>query len=302
MRDEVIYRCVNLSCARGLPRRVNYCPYCGIDQAGADSACAPASARPPLSEGHAAQAHVAPILAKAAGAAMEPGFSAGAGAAAHFSTGASTAAARAAQPAAAAGSAPAPAPGVAGLPPVPPVPSPPPRRRPVQLRWWILALGALWLIWITQRPSTARLDARVDKAVALAASCKANDAQAELIALKKTTATPAQLARLQGALDDADVACRRPPPRAKAPARSSRPAGAAGTATASSSASQSQSQSVRNLLVDARASVARGDYRAAADKMEVCVAMVDANTRECSELKARAERLEADRISGADNR
>ena len=87
--------------------------------------------------------------------------------------------------------------------------------------------------------------------------------------------------RLEAALDDADAACRRGA-RSKAPVKSSaRPAA-------------QPSQSVRNLVADARASMARGDYRAAADKMEVCVAMVDANTRECVDLKARAERLDGE--------
>jgi hypothetical protein len=30
---EAIYRCINTACARGMPRRVNYCPYCGTAQA-----------------------------------------------------------------------------------------------------------------------------------------------------------------------------------------------------------------------------------------------------------------------------
>ena len=33
MQDEAIYRCINAACARGMPRRVNYCPYCGTAQA-----------------------------------------------------------------------------------------------------------------------------------------------------------------------------------------------------------------------------------------------------------------------------
>ena len=33
MQDEAIYRCINTACARGMPRRVNYCPYCGTAQA-----------------------------------------------------------------------------------------------------------------------------------------------------------------------------------------------------------------------------------------------------------------------------
>ena len=153
----------------------------------------------------------------------------------------------------------------------------------MRLRWWLLALGALWLIWVTQRPSGARLEARVDRAVALAQACKANDAQAELIALKKTVATTAQLARLQAALDDADLACRRSRPRA----------GAAKNAVRSSAVVQ-PSQSVRNLVADGRAAMGRGDYRGAADKMEVCMTMVETNTRDCSELKARAERLDGE--------
>jgi len=119
----------------------------------------------------------------------------------------------------------------------------------------------------------------------MAAACKANEAQAELIALKDK-ATPAQLARLQGALDEADLSCRRGAgagaARGKAPGR------------AAPRASVQQVQSARNLLADARGAMARGDYRAAADKMEVCIAMVDADTRDCSALKSRAEHLDGE--------
>jgi hypothetical protein len=176
----------------------------------------------------------------------------------------------------------APSPPAPGIIPAPAVPAAPPRPQPIRLRWWLVALAALWLIWISQRPSTARLDARVDKAVALAVACKANEAQAELIALKKTTATPSQLARLQNALNDADLACRRPA-RAKTPAKAP---------TKAPAPARAASQSVRNLVSDARSDLARGDYRAAADKMEVCVAMVDANTAECSAVKALAEKAD----------
>lgn len=247
MRDEVMYRCVNMSCARLLPRRVNYCPYCGIEQG--------TGLLPPVHG--AAEATVVP-------AAPEP----------------SRAAVVAAAPAVSFVKAPveqgSPAP--PGIAAVPPVPAAPPRPRPIQLRWWVVALAALWLIWVSQRPPTAKLDARVDKAVALAVACKANEAQAELIALKDTAATAGQLARLQAALNDADVSCRRPG-RGRAAVKP--PVRAA-------------AQSVRNLVGDARADLARGDYRGAADKMEVCVAMVDANSKECAELKARAEKLDAE--------
>ena len=263
MRDEVIYRCVNMACARSLPRRVNFCPYCGIDQS---------TALP------RAQGSDGVHLAKSPGPAVQ---ASAADVSDHFEPPPRPYSSAAAAPHVAAVP-PAPA---AAMPPVPPVPAPPPRREPVRLRWWLLALGALWLIWIMQRPTAAKLDARVDKAVALAVACKANDAQSELIALRKLAATPAQLARLQAALDEADSACRRPA-RGKPASKSARSAAAP---------SLSQSPSVRNLVADARASLARGDYRAAADKMEVCVAMVDANTRECSELKVRAERLDGER-------
>ncbi len=265
MRDEVMYRCVNMSCARSLPRRANYCPYCGIDQS---------TALPRPVEGREASNGGAwvPYVAQAA-ATVEERVS--------LAKAAPEVRASAAFAGDVAGAAAAPAQRAPGVSAASPTPAEPPCRRPIQLRWWLLALGALWLIWITQRPSTARLDARVDKAVALAQACKSNDAQAELIALRKTTATADQLARLQAALDDADTACRRAT-RSKAPARSAvKPAA-------------QQSQSVRNLMADARGAMARGDYRAAADKMEVCVAMVDANTRECSDLKARAERLDGE--------
>ena len=265
MRDEVMYRCVNMSCARSLPRRVNYCPYCGIDQS---------TALPRPVEGREASNGGAwvPYVAQAA-ATVEERVS--------LAKAASEVRAAAAFAGDVAGAAAAPAQRAPGVSAASPTPAEPPRRRAIQLRWWLLALGALWLIWITQRPSTARLDARVDKAVALAQACKSNDAQAELIALRSTAATSQQLARLQAALDDADTTCRRAA-RTKAPVKSSaRPAAP-------------QSQSVRNLMADGRAAMARGDYRAAADRMEVCVAMVDANTRECSDLKLRAERLEGE--------
>lgn len=162
------------------------------------------------------------------------------------------------------------------------VPAPPPQREPVRLRWWLLALGALWLIWITQRPNANKLDARIDKAIALATACKPGEAQSELIALKEGGATPAQLLRVQAALNDADAACASRRGRA-------RPAPKTNRAPASQ-----QAQSARNLVADARQALAIGDYKAASDKMEVCTAMVDASNGECIALKARADRLQAD--------
>jgi hypothetical protein len=249
VQDEVIYRCVNGACTRPLPRRVNYCPYCGTSQntglprpadAGAPAVsmvkpAAPAAAvMPPTSM---QMPPVAPLPPPAA-ASPSP---------------------RAATPA----------------------PARPPQREPVRLRYWLLALAALWLIWMTQRPNTRKIDQRVDNAVALAAACKAGEAQSELIALKGTSATPAQLQRVQSALNEADTACDRKRARARPAPKATR-------------APAREAQSARNLIAEARQALAQGDYKGASDKMEVCAAMVDAGSRECSALKAKADRLQSE--------
>ncbi|MET0981467.1 MAG: hypothetical protein ABWY02_05160 [Telluria sp.] len=97
-----------------------------------------------------------------------------------------------------------------------PMPAAPPKRDPVRLRWWILALAALWGIWLLAKPSTRRIEAQMDKAIALAQECKPRDAQTELIALRKTKATPEQLQRVQKALNDAAGMCTRKRQRDKA--------------------------------------------------------------------------------------
>ena len=250
--DEVIYRCVNGACVRPFPRRVNYCPFCGISQ----STGLP---RPGRCWSDRRRSRSSSRRRSVAGA--------GAG-------------------------------GRAGCrrlrrrhhrrrlfrraPSALPRRARPPEREPVRLRYWLLALGVLALIWITQRPTTERIDARIDKAMALATACKSGEAQAELIALKDTRATPEQLQRLQAALNEADAACDRKRARGKARSKAARPR-----------ASQ-QAQSARNLVADARQAMARGDYKAASDKMEVCVAMVDAGNRDCIALKASADRLQGE--------
>lgn len=249
MQDEVIYRCVNGACVRPFPRRVNYCPFCGTSQHTGLPRPNDASVAPPVSMLKPAAPSQAPAAAAPEAAAPAPQPQAPVRAAP---------AARAAAPAR------------------------PPQREPVRLRYWLLALGILWLIWITQRPTPERIDARVDSAIALANDCKPLEAQAELIALQDTRATPAQLQRLQNALNEADRACERKRARAKPAPKSARPL-----------ASQ-QAQSVRNLLADARQSLAVGNYKGASDKMEVCATMVDAANRECSTLKARADRLQGE--------
>lgn len=250
VQDEVTYRCVNGVCVRLFPRMVNYCPYCGTSQhtglpRPADAApVRPASAAKPA-------AMVAPVAVP---------------------------------------SPPPPPPPLSPPPPPPPpsaaaapraaAPARPPQREPVRLRYWLLALAVLGLIWFTQRPDTGKINARIDSAIALATACKPGEAQAELIALKDSSATPEQLQRLQTALNEADAGCARK--RARPAQKAARPL------------AREQAQSARNLIGDARQALARGDYQAASSKMEVCAAMVDAGNRECSALKAKADRLQGE--------
>ena len=49
--DETVYRCVNAQCGRLMPRRVNFCPWCGTAQGAVQPA--PAAA-PVLALFHAA--------------------------------------------------------------------------------------------------------------------------------------------------------------------------------------------------------------------------------------------------------
>jgi hypothetical protein len=100
--------------------------------------------------------------------------------------------------------------------PRPPLAAHPPARHPIRLRWWLLALAVLWGVWFFARSSPKKIERRIDAAVALARECKAGDAQAELIALRKSRATPEQLQRLQQALNDEAAKCTKRRQRAKA--------------------------------------------------------------------------------------
>ena len=91
-----------------------------------------------------------------------------------------------------------------------------PRREPVRLRWWLLALAALWGIWLLANPKGRRIEAQMDKAMTLAKECKPREAQTELIALRKTEASPEQLQQVQRALNDAAGMCTRKRQRDKA--------------------------------------------------------------------------------------
>ena len=174
----VTHRCVNVGCGRAFPRRVDFCPWCGTAQQAAAIA-------PP-----------APTLVKR----PEP---------------------VAAQPPAPAVPPPTPAPRPA--PPAPPKPSAPPppirpsippppaaqARKPIRLRWWLIVLGILWLAWMLTKPTAARIERRMESAIALAKECKPKDAQDELIALRRTRASEQQLRKVQDTLNAAAAACTR---------------------------------------------------------------------------------------------
>jgi hypothetical protein len=238
--------------------------------------------------------------------------------------------------------------------PRPPLAAHPPQRSPIRLRWWLLALALLWGVWLLAKPSTKKIERQIDAAIGLARECKGSEAQSELIALRKSRATPEQLERLQRALNDEAAKCTKRRQRAKAwndtsgavesalaaagadKARArlqaftkrwgededtralrtrieearreeeahrshplAAPQGAVGGAIGSSGAGATGSgsgrmprtaaESARNLILSAERDLDRGDYGAAADKMTLCLTMVDAGNRECRALKTQAE-------------
>jgi hypothetical protein len=219
-QDDTVYRCIAEPCGRLMPRRVNFCPWCGTAQQAGQAARVPP---PILAKAPAEPAHPAPSTAPAAprspSAAPWPAPSPTA-APTPTPTPVPTPA-----PTPAPTSAPAqayqpgrgiPPPGVGRGPGATATPAPPPRREPIRLRWWIISLAALWLIWILVRPDGTRIERRIDRAVALAVECKAREAQDELIALRSTRATPEQLGQLQQSLNKAAADCTRAEQRAKA--------------------------------------------------------------------------------------
>jgi hypothetical protein len=237
--QENTYRCISAACGHAMPRVVNFCPYCGTPQQ--DGAVRPVA--PVIHEVTAV-----PVAVDLEKTAVPP---------------------------------PPAAPPPAAPPPVPrPVakPAAPPQRQPLHWAWWLVGLCVLGLAWIIARPAAPKFDARIDAAIALAQECKGKQAQSELIALRDTRATPAQLQRLQTALNTAAASCK----RAAAKAR---------TDAARRDVPAASGESARNLIDEAQRDISRGNYKGAVDKMDTCVSMVDAGNRECRALKARAERL-----------
>jgi hypothetical protein len=304
LQGEVIYRCIHAACARPLPRRVRFCPYCGTAQqaglrppppAQAARAPVPAPAPAPVPPPKPVQVPAAaPVAAPAPPARIDPGPG-------------------------------LPQRATQAPPPPPPVPAGPPLRQPVRLRYWLLALGMLWLIWLGAKPDTQKIDARVSEAVAMARDCRLDDAQAELIMLRTERARSAQIERVQRAIADAKPGCAKKLRRADAWKDTSTAIDkalktfdftkaasllrahtkgwgqddetiamherieAARTAFASS-------ESVRKLLDEADTAIARGDYPTAVSKMEVCALMVDAEHGACNALKAKASALQQDML------
>jgi hypothetical protein len=285
VQDEVIYRCIHAACARPLPRRVNFCPYCGTGQhAGVDK---PAHAAPKV-----ATPPPVPAPEIVTVAALVP--------------------------------APEPSPPLAPAPAAPrpaQVTAKPPRREPVRLRYWALAFALLWGIWITAKPTAKKIDTRIDQAIALSKECKSGEAQAELIALRSTKATPEQLQRLQQAINAEAPLCDRKRSRTKAWNETVVAVDAALNDAAPDRAlarlnlftkrwsedkdtrdlarkieerrvPSVQLQNARNLIAEGGRALSLGDYKTAIDKMEVCAAMVDGGNRECEAMQLRAERLQ----------
>jgi hypothetical protein len=336
VHDESIHRCIHAACARTMPRRVNFCPYCGTAQlanlAKPAASVAGAEPRAPAPVATPAPAAWQPASAPAAQAQPRPEVPSHAAAASHWAGTAPPAGlAAAAASAHRASAAPRPPPPRPGEPRAA-THARPPEREPIRLRWWILTLAALWAIWLTVKPTTKKIDARIDRAIALATDCKPREAQTELIALRSTKATPEQLQRVQQALNDAASVCTRNQQRDKAWREARRAVEAALAATsyekartrlsaftrrwgeddesralkekvdagprehpladATGGAGKRPMLSARQLLDGAERDIVLGNYEAAADKMELCLTMVDPTSLECTAMKARVVRLQ----------
>ncbi|ATQ75444.1 hypothetical protein CR152_13630 [Massilia violaceinigra] len=268
LQDQVIYRCIDAACARPMPRRVDFCPYCGAPQH--DGARRPA----PAGAGVPAPASAAPVAAAPAPPLDAPSF-------VQEVPVAPPAPPRPAPAAPARKSAPrpAPAPGT-GL------------RKPIRLRYWLMALALLAVIWFTAKPEPKRIEARISEATELAEKCKIKEAQDEVVALRADKVSAAQLRRLQSSINAAADACERKHPRAVKPKAAPRtePA-AASPRPAPRPVERPLDPSARNLIAEAERQIAQGDYRAAAAKLETCIAMVEGGSRECAAFKKYANRL-----------
>jgi hypothetical protein len=352
---EAIYRCINEACGRPAPRPVNFCPWCGTAQAHANGSASRDAATPGVSAAATAAAAGASAAAALSGWSDAPPpetpFAGPGTQAAGPQAGTRAPAPPSATEFGRSGKSAAPEPTSAPPRqevPRPPIEARPAGRRPIQLRWWLVALALLWGVWLLAKPTSKKIEREISQAVALARECKGSEAQAELIALRKSRATPEQLERLQQTLNDEAAKCTRRRQRGKAWNEASgavetalatsswdkartrlqaftrrwgededtrvlqariddlrredavhrthplaAPEGAVGSsragATGSGGGAGDATQSARNLIDGARHDLARGDFGAAADKMTLCLTMVDAGNRDCRALKAQAE-------------
>jgi hypothetical protein len=189
--DVAKYRCINEACARGHPRQVNFCPYCGMRQHAAvplpradpvTVAAAVVDEKPAMSSTQIAAAlerlnktraiKVPPVDTNGAASAPQPTQTA------------------------------TPAAGSASRPPL---------REPIGAGTWILVALVLAAIWYLSKPSDAskRHETRVEQALALTTECKLEQARAELASLRADKASAAQLRRLQDGIVAASAGCER---------------------------------------------------------------------------------------------
>jgi hypothetical protein len=292
LQDQVIYRCIQAACARPMPRRVDFCPYCGSAQhegalrpAAAVAGAPPPARMPtptpeplgePAAEASAAPAQVqhvppappappAPLPEAAAGAPAQP---------------AGVVTPSVVTPSAA-------PPGVAARP----APSGPALRKPIRLRYWLMTLAVLAGIWYTAKPAPKKIEARIEQATLQAEDCNLKEARAALEALRGEQASAAQLQRLQSSINAAAAACERKRARAgKARNVPRRETAALPPKSAPAPLERQAGQSAHNLIAEAERELAQGNYKAASDKLETCIAMLEGSS-ECAAYKKHADRL-----------
>lgn len=316
LQDQVVYRCIHAQCGRLLPHKVNFCPWCGVSQR--DGSHAPVQAAPAVPVTPAAAAPQPVALDKPAAPAQATP------AAAPASTPSPP---PAAQPAAAAPARGIPPPRMPAAPPQ----RAPIRMRWWILG--LIALWAVWmltkpskrdtekrieqalvltqecklgeaqgeLIALREGRATEEQLKRVQKAInAASPGCEKKRVRARawtetevavdrLINEGQTAKAHARLAQFTRRYgDNADTRALKerigPVPQPPRP-RSTAP---------ESGALARDVVSARRLIDQAERDVQAGNYQAASDKMETCIAMVPDGGRECAAFKVYADRMQAE--------
>ena len=221
LQDQVLFRCIHSACARPLARRVNFCPYCGTPQREglhAPDAHAPIVPPPPVRAPEPAPV-VVPIAATVPDPVevvvpvkvVEPVAPVTAPVFAQVIPKEAPAEVKAASEATAPVKPPPPAAAAPAR-----AATTPPRREPIRMRYWIMALVALWLVWLYAKPGSRRLEPRVEQAIALSGECKVGEAQAALATLRTDKATAEQVRRVQTAISKDRPGCEKAQARARA--------------------------------------------------------------------------------------